>query len=144
MAEFSEIIKQLGRICESNFGECDICDLRPFCPSRTFLDKYAKSGRAERLEKMVMKWAAEHPEPVYPLWGEWLISIGAARREPTGIPFQIANGDIIDPPYKIAVNLYDPIPAEIAQKLGIEPVPIVHCDCGATNETDAKKKLGLN
>lgn len=65
MAEFQEVMRQLGRICASNFGECDICDLRPFCPSKTFLDKYAKSGRAERLEEMVMEWAAEHPVPGY-------------------------------------------------------------------------------
>lgn len=35
------------------------------------------------------------------------------------------------------------IPADIAQKFGIHPVPIVHGDCGATNAEEARKKLGI-
>lgn len=102
MSEFSEVVKQLGRICASNFGECDICDLSPFCPSKTSLDKYAKSGRAERLEEMVMKWAAEHPV-VYPTWYKYLSDY-----------YRAAFGDM-------SVINKQPIPADIAQKLGIEP-----------------------
>ncbi len=111
MSEFSEVVKQLGRICASNFGECDICNLRPFCPTRTFLDKYAKSGRAERLEEMVMKWAAEHPQPVFPTWGEWLNEQGVVIKI-------IDNGALI---YEPDAKTQQPIPADIAQKLGIEP-----------------------
>jgi len=109
VAEFQEVAKQLGRICESNFGECDICDIRPFCPSKTFLDKYAKSGRAERLEEIVMAWAEEHPEQVYPTWWEYLTRIHVI------FP---AMGDIQKCVDDLAAT---PIPADIAQKLGIEP-----------------------
>lgn len=105
MAEFNEVVKQLGRICGSNFGECNICDLRPFCPSKALLDCYAKSGRAERLEEMVMKWAAEHPEPVYPRWCEWMIEQG------------LYGADVAI----ITRKAYERIPSDIAQKLGIEP-----------------------
>lgn len=104
MAEFNEVVKQLGRICESNFGKCDICDLRPFCPSKALLDCYAKSGRAERLEEMVMKWAAEHPEPVYPTWFEWFKTVVPDEE-------MLQRGMYWDMQ----------IPADIAQKLGIEP-----------------------
>lgn len=100
MAEFQEVMRQLGRICATNFGECDICDLRPFCPTSVFLDKYLKSGRAKRLEEMVLSWAAGHPEPVYPTWGTWL-----------GTKYDCDMCEI----------LYTPIPADIAEKLGIEP-----------------------
>ena len=100
MAEFQEVMRQLGRICASNFGECDICDFCPYCPSKTFLDKYEKSRRVEQLEKMVLKWAEEHPEPVYPSWYEYLTNM-----------------------YPATWNMIKdkPIPADIAQKLGIEP-----------------------
>lgn len=108
VAEFSEVIKQLGRICESNFGECDICDLRPFCPSKALLECYAKSWRVERLEKMVMEWAAEHPEPVYPTWEEWLITQGVIKENPNGVGRPMP-------------KLFERIPPDIAQKLGIEP-----------------------
>ena len=49
-------------------------------------------------EKRVMSWAAEHPV-VYPTWENWLTTLGV----------QSFN------------ELSKPIPADIAQKLGIEP-----------------------
>ena len=113
MAEFQEVMRQLGRICANNFEECDICDLRLFCPSKTFLDKYCKSGRTERLEEMIMKWAVEHPEPVYPTWGDWLAEMGLICWEDNG------NGvySTMTPTFKMCTG----IPADIAEKLGIEP-----------------------
>jgi hypothetical protein len=123
VAEFSEAVKQLGRICASNYGECDICDLRPFCPSKTFLDKYAKSGRAERLEEMVMQWAAEHPEPVYSTWEEWLQSVGVMESS-EGLLRRIQGQLLIDgiPAHAVPTSkVLQPMDADIAQKLGIEP-----------------------
>ena len=129
MAEFQEVMRQLGRICASNFGECDICDLRPFCPSKTFLDKYVKSGRTERLEEMVLSWAAEHPEPVYPTWGEWLEQQGIcfsrltnySRVDGVSIP-KVFNYQIEGKTAFICGDkVNEPISADIAQKLGIEP-----------------------
>ena len=112
MAEFQEVMRQLGRICASNYGDCDVCDLRPLCPSRTFLDKYEALGCAERLEKMVMAWAAEHSEPVYPTWGEWLESAHIVNPDPDAVCNQ----------HLLKAWYYDSyIPADIAQKLGIEP-----------------------
>lgn len=61
------------------------------------------------VEKNVTAWAAEHPEPVYPTWEEWLITQGVIKENP--------NGGVGYPMPK----LLEPIPADIAQKLGIEP-----------------------
>ena len=61
------------------------------------------------IEKEVMAWAAEHPAPVYPTWGEWLMSIG------------VINGVHPHGAIDALGNLKQPIPADIAQKLGIEP-----------------------
>jgi len=62
-----------------------------------------------KVEEAVMAWAAEHPEPVYPTWGEWLIAIGILYRD--------------DPrhAYSISIKANTQIPADIAEKLGIEP-----------------------
>jgi hypothetical protein len=60
------------------------------------------------VEKNVTAWAAEHKEPVYPTFREWLISIGVIGQMST-------HSVIAD---KLAMT---PIPADIAQKLGIEP-----------------------
>ena len=66
------------------------------------------------VESVVTKWAAEHPEPVYPTWLEWLQSLGY------GIAYY---DESVNPPgwvfsFEVAER---PIPADIAQKLGIEP-----------------------
>ena len=94
MAEFSEAMKQLARMANACNGKCDKCPLdnstlctSPWCFGNT-------EGIAEA-EQIVMQWAAEHPEPVYPTWWDWLAARG------------------LDPD--------DPIPADIAQKLGQEP-----------------------
>lgn len=55
---------------------------------------------SQKMEELVMSWAAENPEPVYPSWGTWL----AAKFG-----------------YDLCEIMYEPIPADIAQKLGIEP-----------------------
>jgi hypothetical protein len=67
------------------------------------------------VEAAVMRWAAEHPEPVYPTWGEWLVAqdiiteYGRIECGGSGVcgVFTDKGGQ--------------PIPADIAQKLGIEP-----------------------
>lgn len=70
------------------------------------------------LEEALLSWAAEHPEPVYPTWGEYLASIGVMK------PAQP------DKAYEVwFTQLYSTnIPADIAQKLGIEPKEKWHSD----------------
>jgi hypothetical protein len=57
------------------------------------------------IEQTVTEWAAEHPEPVYPTWGEWLQRLYNSMN--------------------YAGIFITPIPADIAEKLGIEPKPKV-------------------
>jgi hypothetical protein len=101
MAEFSEVIKQFKRMCwyysrDNGQKSCPICTSYPNC----------NIGQCRKIafEKpalfavTVMRWAAEHPV-VYPTWENWLTTLGV----------QSFN------------ELSKPIPADIAQKLGIEP-----------------------
>lgn len=62
----------------------------------------------EDAAKAIEKWAEENPEPVYPTWGEWLCDIG----ELTGC------GDAKEAMRRL---FSDAIPAELAEKLEIEP-----------------------
>ena len=55
------------------------------------------------IERKVMSWAAEHPEPVYPTWREWLSEQGV-----------LSAGGLWE-------KAFEPIPADIAEKLGIQP-----------------------
>jgi len=107
MAEFSEVMRNIQRRCKlCGQGERWGCTIRGSICRRISGMPHDADWRA--LEKEVMAWAAEHPEPVYPTWGEWLL----------------ANRIIGDADSDYAVGLLmrcKRIPADIAQKLGIEP-----------------------
>jgi len=124
MSDFVQTMKDWRRMCMAMEklrpqDSCAGCRLEGYgCPA-IYEDNSHVDFRD--VEKQVSAWAAEHPEPRYPTWGEWLISVGAARKIPTGIPFELQDGSIVDPPWETVVDVNTPIPADIAQKLGIEP-----------------------
>ena len=104
MADFQEVCKHLKRMCERYGDNCIKCPLgdKDFC-SLSAGDRTAETYK--KAEEIVMSWAAEHPDPVYPTWVEWFRQIG------------------IIPSDQMCFHtwLHNPIPADIAQKLGIEP-----------------------
>ena len=110
MAGFVTVMSQFMRLCDS-YKHCDDCPVNQagFNCDCDHLG-YSKTGAAE-LEHIIMQWAAEHPEPVYPTWWEWLFGIGAVTRK---VKPDVASN-------LIETGLLDPIPADIAEKLGIEP-----------------------
>ena len=101
MAEFQEVMKHINRICVAH-ENCDEngCPLRVMGCCGNIGSHCSEPLQAERIEKTVMRWAAEHPEPVYPTWGEYLHTL---HNKPS------------------SRELSQPIPADIAQKLGLEP-----------------------
>ena len=110
MAEFVQTMKDWRRMCqrmEKMVGDrsCDIC---PLGGCNAIYEDDGDTDYAEIVEK-VATWAAEHPEPSYPTWGEWLMSNGViSGLSPRGAIDALG-------------NLKTPIPADIAQKFGIEP-----------------------
>lgn len=109
MAEYVEVMEQKRRMCNSYVLCCMGCPLNAtnFCNKNTG-EKI--SADFPEVERIVMAWAAEHPEPVYPTWGKWLISIG------------VINGVHPHGAIDTLGNLNKPIPADIAHKLGMEPI----------------------
>lgn len=105
MAEFSEVMRQWSRICDST--NCEDCPL--FGLSNDFTCTKAAKCYAKAAEEIIMRWAAEHQEPVYPTWYEWLNHIGVLGTAAIGA------GYVSD---RLCTMR---IPADIAQKLGIEP-----------------------
>lgn len=108
MAEFQDVMKQFDRMCwyYQRKRECPMG-----CPMNGVnISQCRKVAFEEPIvtEKTVMAWAAEHPEPVYPTWWSWLINEGVIEKGST---------------YKGAIDqlTMHTIPADIAQKLGIEP-----------------------
>lgn len=106
MADFVQTMKDWRRMCAA-MGSCDICPLCTVsCWAKTPSDL---EGDFIKREALIAKWAAEHPEPVYPTWGEWLMSIG------------VISGLFPKGAIDALGNLKQPIPADMAEKLGIKP-----------------------
>lgn len=113
MAEFQEVMQQKKRMCNS--FPCCKCDIYRLCGEDLSKCPRFIINNPNKAEKVIMSWAAEHPEPVYPTYGEWFVE----------------HGDLVDG-WQNAINatwiantaidiFMKPIPADIAQKLEIEP-----------------------
>jgi len=70
------------------------------------------------IEQIVMTWAAANPEPVYPTWAEWLIEMGVLERRRYKANTDDFGWRDVQATTPIA---YKPIPADIAEKLGVKP-----------------------
>lgn len=114
MAEFSEVMTQFARLCDyySQNG-CHGCPVDEEGFNCACEKQGCSKSSAEELEAIIMSWAAEHPEPVYPTWSEWLVQMGVFPPMMSTNPIKAMDA--------ISSGVCKPIPADIAQKLGIEP-----------------------
>ena len=116
--EFTEVMKHWRRMCE-HYTTDDAASCCNDCPMRdlpyddhgcdAIFSDWAKNADWQKVADVVMKWAAEHPEKVYPTWVEWLETVGV-------VALNTDKGFILIKP-----EVKNPIPADIAEKLGIEP-----------------------
>ena len=135
MAEFVEVMRQLKRLCKecSKLGAegwgCDECPLERYNSDlgRDGCDYVSvASGDDDNLvkvEQIIMNWAAKHPTR-YPTWREWQEHIFpdySLRISPC--IFGNANELALTCGSTTCNGCADrPIPAKIAEKLGIEPI----------------------
>lgn len=121
MAEFQDVMKQAKRMCNT-VVDCDECPVRDMFATIDCPFAY-NEVHMEDVEQSVMDWAAKHPEPRYPSWIEW-----------QGANFQMAERAICAAHFMDVgdAGCYEigrcdkcrerPIPADIAEKLGIKPI----------------------
>lgn len=116
MAEFQEVMNQWRRFCKShsNCGECEF-DGKGICG-----EAHLSSVPCSDIELRIMAWAAEHPV-VYPTWLEWLKSMGVIPYMMSMVVTRDEDGNFTHGHVDIKETALKPIPADIAQKLGIEP-----------------------
>ena len=121
MAQFVEVMKQARRLCEEqqNMDCCVRCPMQGKEGCMVVAD--AENIDYVEVERKIMGWAAEHPEPVYPSWEEaWNELFPQAKYIPC--PVLYFGVGVCDHDDKLCVNCKSrPIPAEIAEKLGIRP-----------------------
>lgn len=117
MAEFENVMAAFTGMCKHMNRECieRNCPLalKGFCEKPVY---YYTREDIQEVEEIITKWVAEHPEPEYPTWAEYLNSIGVTISDR---PFPAPNIPVYV--YQAGAKMFEPIPADIAEKLGIEP-----------------------
>lgn len=140
MAEFTEVMRQARRLCAAHVPDecgdinCENCALWctignvSFCrfsgPSFVAVSKVNDS----ETEAIVMDWAAEHPEPVYPNWEEgWRQLFPDSKFAPCpdcfGLKYRV---DECVSGLTCTACKARPMPVEVAEKLGIKPTTKDH------------------
>ena len=133
MAEFQEVMKQWKRMCDTcskvkqEHGACGcfpagnyaVCSMKEMSKEAELAldDRYF-----EWIGMMIMAWAAKHPEPVYPTWVEWLTEQEVLRQVRTTSYSGPINGCVDSLVQYIRTDkMFQPIPDDIAEKLGLNP-----------------------
>ena len=119
MSEFRDVMRQARRMCKAQ-EDCESCPLWNTANFFCKLDIVCYSDDS-MIESIVMKWAKEHPEPVYPTWAEWQNSV-FPDVEIDITPCAFGSKDRFKCEDKTCYQcVREPIPADIAEKLGIKP-----------------------
>lgn len=134
MAEFTEVMRQAKRMCKScaSCDECAVSTNSELCPLVDHTVEQLPTDwnldKLPEIERIVMQWAAEHPEPRYPTWEEW-----QKKNFPTAQdvmhPCAFMNRKEVEKARGVECGrtpcntcARSPIPADIAEKLGIKPI----------------------
>ena len=134
MAEFQEVMREWTRMCNAVPGKTEhrnlcsnnesgyVCPLQENALCNLALAAQTNEDWAEG-EHIIMSWAAAHPEPVYPTWREWLIKRGIISFEPDLHSLLHPEPTTVTNAVKAYLNEEGskPIPADIAEKLGLQP-----------------------
>ena len=122
MAKFIEVMEQAKRMCESfSDGHCSKCPIGNADVLECGIMVTSEMD-CEDVERRVMQWAAEHPEPVYPTWREWQNSV-FPDAEIDITPCTFGSRDRLNCFLEKTCSTCkeQQIPADIAEKLGIKP-----------------------
>lgn len=123
MAEFTEVMRQARRLCAAHDSMCSTnnCPLDSGEACRLNVDLDGEDYN--KLERIIMDWAKKHPEPVYPSWEEgWkqLFPESSGTPCPANYGKKYRNICCVN---VLCVNCKQrPMPAEVAEKLGIKPI----------------------
>lgn len=124
MAEFTEVMQQVKRMCDATVSaRCHECTLwRPETESCSLYGDNDGVDYAD-MERRVMAWAAEHPAQRYPTWREWqermFPDAGNDMNPCSFLSYTECRCKGWSTCYECRER---PIPADIAEKLGIKPI----------------------
>lgn len=132
MAEFQKVMKHIQRFCGTQIN-CESCPVwnreDMHCKVENAFRDGGLSDDLPEIERIVMDWAAKHPEPVYPNWNvawkqlfpdaEESFAPCLKRMLPAAQTLKYCANY---PNPKCKECREQPITADIAEKLGIKPI----------------------
>lgn len=114
-----------GEDCQPQCGKgCDKCPAGKLRSANgvCLVRRIAKVDNCEEQIEGLRAWAAEHPEPRYPTWEEWQERMFPNRSRDIS-PCEFDDGNRFNCRLKTCEGcMLEPIPADIAAKLGIRPI----------------------
>ena len=118
MSEFTDAMRQARRMCKTH-EYCESCPLWDTAESFCRIDTECYSDDSA-IESIIMQWAAEHPEPVYPRGRGWQNSTFPDAHKFIK-PCEFGRRDRFNCTGKMCSECIEQqIPADIAEKLGIK------------------------
>lgn len=118
MSDFVQTMKDWRRMCDTFIDQYG-ADCGKHCPLY-YLDtcgaiREVENGTYDNIAETVDAWAEENPEPQYPTWAEWFhisFLVWRLAKFPYRANVEKAWFDFLHE---------NPIPADIAEKLGLKP-----------------------
>ena len=125
MAEFQEVIRQQLRMCttiKNSTGGCTVCPISYSNNGAYLCCDYFLQKQPAIAETIIMKWAKENPGPRYPSWREWQKSEFPTNDRIMCKKIFMSAEEARCAGLCCSNCLKEPIPAHIAEKLGIQPI----------------------
>ena len=123
MAEFVDIIKIKKRVCN---GTCHRCPISSYNNVRRVGCEEFILKHPEEAEEILLKWANDHPEPTYPTWEQAWNQLYPEAARATPCPRCLFSTEMwpwCDLDSGCSKCMDRVISQEIAEKLGIKPLP---------------------
>lgn len=113
MSDFVQTMMDWRRMCRETM-RCYKCPMYEKGELHTLCSEggMASIENPDVAEQVVTKWAQEHPEPVYPTWADYITKF---------MIHDVYIGKLTDLQTVLEYALRSRIPADIAQKLGLQP-----------------------
>ena len=123
---FREVMRQARRMCKMESMKGNDCRACPRNGKSCIPNTHGSFNPVydEEYERDVMQWAEEHPEPIYPKWDEawYQLFPNAMEKGAPCLRYFFSRNEINVMCSNCEECRDRPIPAEIAEKLGVKPI----------------------
>lgn len=122
MAEFQKVLAEKKRLCQAN--TCLTCPLSSDNNEHKMTCESYMLRHPTSAENIIMEWSAAHPAPQYPSWDDAWKQLFPDSQHPDApcLKYMLPNNHPQMCVTSCAECSKQPIPADIAERLGIQPI----------------------